>query len=145
MKTIILFLGIFSIIACDNNGTKYSIIKFTEIGKGSLYGNGEEGISQSNKIISNSEDWQTLTDQMNSINHVTDHFEETNIDFESFTVIAVFLEVKQYGCEVEISKIEEDTNSIIVSTTETEYDNPTITQAFHIVKIPITTKTVKFN
>ena len=145
MKALILFLSIFTFIACDNNSTKYSITTFTEIGKGSLYGNGEEGISQSNKVISNSEDWQTLIDQMNSINHVTDHFEETNIDFESFTVIAVFLEVKQHGSEVEISKIEEDINSIIVSTTETEYEYLTITQAFHIVKIPITNKTIKFN
>jgi hypothetical protein len=148
MKAIILILSIFLATSCssdDNNTTTQSTpITFTEIGKGGLFGNGAEGIAQSNMVIDNTTDWQNLMNQMNSVNNVTNEFSETNINFNAYTVIAIFLEVKQNGWEVEISNIEENTTNITVSKTETESDNLVITQPFHIVKIPITNKPIEF-
>lgn len=149
MKTIILILSLFLTASCgnddDNNVTSQSTpITFTEIGKGALFGNGTEGIIQSNIIIDNTTDWQNLMTQMDSFSNVTTQFSETNIDFNAYTVIGIFLEVKPSGWEVEISNIEENTINIMVSKTETEAINSVITQPFHIVKIPITSKPIEF-
>lgn len=147
MKAIILILSVFLVTSCsdDDNSTTHSTpITFTEIGKGALFGNGTEGIAQSNMVIDNTADWQNLMNQMNSVNNVTNEFSETNIDFNTYTVIAIFLEVKQHGWEVEISNIEENTTNIMVSKTETEAINSVITQPFHIVKISTTSKPIEF-
>lgn len=148
MKTIIFILSIFLATSCssdDNNQTSQSTpITFTEIGKGALFGNGSENISQSNLVINNQTDWQNLMNQMNSANNVTNEFSETNIDFSAYIIIAIFLEVKGNGWEVEVSSIEENTSNILVSKTETEAINSVITQPFHIVKIPVTNKPIEF-
>lgn len=147
MKTIILILSVFLATSCnsdDNATTQTTPINFTEIGKGALFGNGLEGIVQSNMIINNTTDWQNLMNQMNSVNNVTDEFSETNIDFNTYIVIVIFLDVKGNGWVVEISNIEENTSNVMVSKTETEGDNLVITQPFHIVKIPITSKEIVF-
>ena len=148
MKTIILILSIFLATSCsndDNNQTAQSTpLNFTEIGKGALYGNGSEGIVESNMVIDNTTDWQNLMSQMNSVNNVTDEFSETNIDFNTYIVIAIFLEVKPNGWQVEISSIIENVSSIVVSTVEAEGINLAVTQPFYIVKIPVTNKPIEF-
>jgi hypothetical protein len=148
MKTIILIIGFFLAVSCNSDDTSSSAqstpVNFTEIGKGALYGNGSEGITQSNMVITNDADWQNLIYQMNSVNNVTNEFSESNIDFGSYVIVAVFLEVKQHGWELEISNIEETTSNIVVSKIETALINSVITQPFHIVKIPITTKPIEF-
>lgn len=148
MKTIILILSFFLATSCSSDDDSTTIqstpITFTEIGKGALFGNGSEGIAQSNIVIDNTTDWQNLMTQMNSFNNVTNEFSETNIDFSNYTVIGIFLEVKPSGWEVEISNIEENNTNLMVSKTETEADNSVITQPFHIVKIPITNKPIEF-
>ncbi len=60
--TLFLTLGILVFTSCNNDeNSEFESTKmnFTEIGKGVLYGNGQEGISQSNVIISNVNDWQS--------------------------------------------------------------------------------------
>lgn len=149
MKTLIVILSLFLATSCsnddDNNVTVQSTpITFTEIGKGALFGNGTEGIIQSNIVIDNTTDWQNLMTQMDSFSNVTTQFSQTTIDFNSYTLIVIFLEVKPSGWEVEISNIEENATNIMVSKSETEAINSVITQPFHIVKIPITNKPIVF-
>lgn len=143
---ILLFLlgvGLFSSCNNDDNADYQSTeINFTEIGKGALYGNGQEGISQSNLTISNSSEWLSLISQMNSVNNTSDNFTETNIDFNEFTVFAIFLEVKGSGWEIEIENVIENENNISISTLETEFETLGITQPFVIIKIPKTEKTI---
>ncbi len=149
MKTLILILSILVVTSCgsddDNQTAQSTPITFTEIGKGSLYGNGSEGISQSNLVITNESDWQNLIDQMNSYNNnVSNLFSETNIDFQSYIVIAVFLEVNGFLQYVEITNINEYDRNILVSKTQIDTALSTISQPFHIVKIPITEKPIEF-
>ena len=150
MKTkiyVLLFLLTSSLISCNKNDIeeKTNSITFTEIGKGALYGNGAEGIPQSNLVITNNTDWQNLMNQMNAVNNVTDNFTETNIDFSVYEIIAIFLDVKGNGWEVSITDITEDNANIYVDKSEKEYDNSVITQPFHIVRIPKSNKPVIFN
>ncbi len=87
-------------------------------------------------IISNVNDWQNLISQMNSVNNVSDDFTETEINFNKFTVFAIFLEVKSNGWEIGTETVTENQNSISISTLETEYVTTVITQPFSIVKVP---------
>ncbi len=85
-----------------------------------------------------------LISKINSVNNVSDSFSETDIDFDNYLIIAVFLEVKGSGWEVKITNITENENNLIVSTKETEFDNLVITQPFSIVKIRRTEKIIDF-
>jgi hypothetical protein len=64
IRTLILLFGIGILNSCniddDDSNFQSAKINFIEIGIGALYGNGEEGISESNLIISNANDWQNL-------------------------------------------------------------------------------------
>ena len=83
--------------------------------------------------------------QMNSVNNVTDSFFVTDINFDTYLVIAVFLEVKSSGWEVLINSITENENSLVVRTNENQFDSSVITQPFSIVKIHKTEKQIQFN
>jgi hypothetical protein len=143
MKPIILLVGIlFFLNSCSDDNSKTTLITFTEIGKGTL--GGKEKIEKANMVINNENDWQKLITKMNSTNKVSNSFSETDINFNSYLIIAVFLEVKNNGWSVEITNIIENDNDLVVSTNETEFANSVITQAFCIVKIPTTKKTIIF-
>ncbi len=148
LKTIFLISITFFISSCkpakDDQRTTNQVC-FTEIGKGALYGNGAEGIPQSNMVITNNTDWQNLMTQMNTVNNVTDSFNETDIDFDTYEVIAIFLEIKPNGWEVEITNITKDDTNIHVYKNEKEFLYQVITQPFHIVKIFKNNKTVVFH
>lgn len=126
----------------DNSGL--DLIGITNIVGGTLHGNGKEGIDKSNIIITNTADWQNLMTRMNSVNDITERFKETEIDFERYMVIAVFLEVKTSGWRVEIDKIKEYDNYLTISTKEQIYETTEITQPFHIIKVPKTNKEIIF-
>ena len=120
-------------------------IAFTTISNGTLHGDGSEEIAESNMVINNANDWQDLITKMNSVNNVSDNFSETNIDFNNYLVLAVFLEVKRYGWGVEIVKIIESKNNLIVSKKEIPSIAAVITQPFSIVKILKTDKPIEFD
>lgn len=104
-----------------------------------LYGNGQENISKQNTVIKNSLDWNELMDKINSVNNVTERFSETNIDFSSYTIIAVFDEIKMNGGHsIDITDVTENDKNIIVTVENLLTGGMTtvITQPFHIVKIP---------
>jgi len=150
MKTKILLILIFSValfLSCnkEQETNSQTPVQFTEIGKGALYGNGQESIPQSNLVIDNDTDWQDLMNRMNSYNNVTDNFNETNINFSQYEIIAIFLDIKPNGWEVEITTIDDNGSSLIVNKMESEADNTVMTQPFHIVKIPKTNLPIEFN
>ena len=121
-------------------------IRFTEIGKGYLSGNGDEGIEKSNLVIKTKTEWETLMQKMNTSGNVTDNFTETDIDFNTYMVIAVFLEVKAYMWEVKINKIGNNGHEITVYGADQPFAAAVITpHPFHIVKIPKTEKQIIFN
>lgn len=119
-------------------------VSFTVIGQGALYGNGGEGIAQSNLVLTNDTDWQNLMSQMNSVNNVTDNFSGTNVNFSDSMLVAVFLDVKQSGWSVEVSGIEESATEITVAQKDTPSVSSVITQPFHIVRMAKTSKTIVF-
>lgn len=144
MKTIVLIFSIMLAVSCDSDTVTVQTtdITFIEIGQGSL--NGTEGVLESNLVINNQTDWQSLIDQMDAINNISGGFSETEIDFDNYIVLAVILSVKPAGWEVEINCVKENDDNILVVIEETEFDNTVISQPFHIVKIAVNDKPVIF-
>ena len=148
MKNMFLILSILTIIYSCNKNDDNQVFpqnkEFDIIYNGALHGNGKEGITRSNMIINNSNDWENLMSQMNSVNNLSDNFSETDIDFNDYIIIAVFLEVKGHGWEIEITKITDNENSLVVSTNENEFIYSLMNQPFSIVKTRRTEKTIEF-
>lgn len=129
-----------------------SIIEETEIiptliGKGNLMGS--ENIAQQNIVISNEVSWLDLIFQMDTYNSYSSGFTETDIDFETYMLVAVFDQIYGNGGHgLEINSIYENDTEIII---DVEKVNPAgdatcvISQPYYIVKIPKSNKTVVFN
>lgn len=150
MKTYLFILSILLLISCnkesDDPPFEPTPIEFIEIINLQL--NGNEGIPQSNQVITNSVDWQNLLNQINpNGGHPVSLFSEIDIDFSSYLIIAVFDEVRPHtGFEIIIETIIEEFDVIIVNYTIQTlnwYWNTT-SQPFHIVKTTITDKPFEF-
>ena len=138
-KVLIILLSIIA-FSCNSNDDNSEIVNIesTLIAKDNLYGDGAEGIVEQNLVISDQMTWNSLITQMNSVNNVSDSFAETDIDFSTYTIIAVFDEIKgNGGHSLEFDIIVNSDNIIINVTDLAPGGNATtvITQPFHIVKI----------
>ncbi|MDE0472006.1 MAG: hypothetical protein OXH57_08700, partial [Ekhidna sp.] len=80
------------------------------------------------------------------VNNVSDNFSETDIDFNNYLVLTVFLQVIKTGSTVEVKSVNEEKSRIHISYTFdiSTATIPVIGQPFHIVKIPKTNKTIEF-
>lgn len=144
----ILFIAILtSNCSSTDQNEQTTVVTPTLVAKGSLFGSGNENITEQNLVISNSNDWNALTNQMSTSNIY--NFPE--IDFLNYKVIAVFDAVKmQGGFSIKVNSIIETDNAILVSVIkETAIDDTGnavlwIEQPFHIVKIPQTSKPIVF-
>lgn len=141
-----LFL-IFSSCSSDTTNNE-SVIIPTQIGIGSLYGAGDENIGQQNVVITNQANWTALINQMDLVNNTSSTFTEVNIDFANYQLLVVFDQVRATGgFSIQIDSVTETENTIEASVSMTspgEVATMVITQPFHIVKIPISTKPIVF-
>ncbi|PPK96639.1 MULTISPECIES: hypothetical protein [Nonlabens] len=138
MKKIILFLFVSIVFVSCNSDDDSTSVPITLISENSLHGNGQEGIIEQNRVITDSVTWNNLIASMDSVNMVSDQFTETIIDFNTYTVIAVFDEVRPssaYDLEVHIFQ---NTSNIIVDVNNINFGENEfniVQQPFYIVKI----------
>ena len=132
-------------LCCSNdNDSIYQPTKiiFTEIGQGFTELN--DNLAQ-NLIIATETEWNILLDNLPS--EFVDNFNEININFNEFIIIAVITENQpNTGYSVSINEIIENKNSINVFS-EIQYVGSgyaAIVQPFHIVKLPSTNKEIVF-
>lgn len=151
LKMIFLMLVMVCILPSCNNDDDDIANTFTPenitiqtIGIGDLCCSGVQNIPQQNIVITDQMQFNNLITAMDSVNNVSSSFTQTTIDFNSYLVIAVFLEVKPSVWYVEITNIVEQQNEVEVSYTETQTILGTVSQPFHIVKTPITSKPIVF-
>lgn len=136
---------IFNSCSDNENNIEYKTPIATQpIGKGNLSGN---YVSQQNTVITNTTQWNAFLNTLDSVNNISGGFTETNIDFTQFMVIAVFDEVfPNGGHSIDIITVDENPQSIVVDLEKLLTGNATsvVTQPYHIVKIPKSTKPVLF-
>ncbi|UFH31758.1 protease complex subunit PrcB family protein [Chryseobacterium sp. C-71] len=145
---LLFFCSVFFILnSCNDNeeNTDYKTsINVQQIGKGDLVGN---NIPQQNTVITNSAQWNTLLSNLDASNNISGGFTETNIDFNQFMIIATFNQVfPNGGHSIDIITVDENPQSIVVDIEKLLTGNATsvVTQPYHIVKIPKSTKPVLF-
>jgi hypothetical protein len=143
-----MFLVLASCSSENDANTPPQTISPTLIASGTLYGNGSENIVQQNIVVSNQAAWTALINQMDSVNNTSSSFTELNIDFDNYQLLVAFDQIRGTGgYSIEISNITENVNTIEASI---NVNSPgpiatmVITQPFHIVKIPKSTKPVVF-
>ena len=158
MKKIILIIVSVFFIGC-NNEDEPNVIAFEPIivspnliVKKNL--NGSEGLTEQNLVINNTNDWTNFKNQIDtyyqqfSINYSQQYFTETTIDFNSFIVIVVIDQIYgNGGHSIDITNITEFETNIVVTIENLQTGNTSsvVTQPYHIVKIPKTSKPIVFN
>lgn len=151
MKKIVISICLLMlIVSCSKSDESEDLIALDilTIGKGNLYGNGQEGINQQNIVINDSSSWLDLLNQMDSVDNISNEFIETSIDFTTYRVVAVFGDLKTTdGHIIDINVIVNPMNIVLdIDTYITEGNTlPVITQPFHIIKIPLNDLPVIFN
>lgn len=144
---IIYFISLLTIclISCSKDKVPFvpAPIEFIEIAKGHI--SGKENIPESCTLINNSVEWEALLTQMDLSMTVLAEINEQDIDFENYSIVALFLEVKGSIWEVQIDEMIEFEHEIHLSTSEIESILTAISQPYHIVKIPKTQKNLILN
>jgi len=117
------------------------------IGKGVLPNGGIESLAKQNITITTKAAWDNLMATMNANGNVSADFSETEIDFNTWQVIAVFDEIHANGeWTIDITEVTGYADKIVVSYTNLATGNANLvpTQPYHIVKIPASTKHITF-
>lgn len=143
----ICFISILSIclLSCTKDKVPFvpTPIDFIEIAKG--YISGKQNIPESCTLINTAVEWEALITQMDLSMNVLAEINEQDIDFENYSVVALFLEVKGSIWEVQIDEMMEFEHEIQLSTSEIQSFLSAISQPYHFVKIPKTAKNLVLN
>lgn len=154
MKPIFLIFLLVAFVSCQPNEVAPETSKditftkdldFSVVAQGNL--SGSENIEKSNLIIQDNTSWEGLINKMNSVNNVSSKFIETNIDFSSYTIIAVFDKVYgNGGHSIDVINVTENDFNVIVKLDRLLKGDLTsvITQPFQIIKVPKTAKQITF-
>ena len=147
-RTILLILaGIFA--SCTKNTDNETCEHFVCIAQG-VHSNHNGNVSQ-NFIIRTQEEWENLkTTMLNKLSFREFKIDsESDIDFDKYQIIAVFdKERTNGGWIIKVTFITEHSDRIVV-TVKAYYLGwliapKVMTQPYHIVKIPVTTKRIDF-
>jgi hypothetical protein len=140
---ILIMLSLIFVFGCKCNKTSTEMasknVESVLIAKGNLYGAGAEGIEKQNLVIANKNDWNALLTQLDTTNKVSQSFTETDIDFNKFTVIAIFESVKgSGGHKIAVDILETSEQKIITVKHTSPKGNATsvMTQPYYIAKLP---------
>ncbi|WET04933.1 hypothetical protein [Flavobacterium sp. YJ01] len=143
MKNLILLATLFLFIGCSNDDNSANgDITITSVGQGSLT---SSTIERTNMVITNKITWEALKAKMNEHNNTTRDFKETDIDFSKFNIIATFYRQYNMSTSIDITKATMRSGKIIVTIENLKvgFTND-VSQPFHIVKIPKSSKKIVF-
>lgn len=145
--TISIFLLI--LVACKSTNTstlKTNEVSFKTVSIGVLYGDGTEGISESNFSIRNAKDWNIFLNTINASNR----FSKVAIDFSKQQLLCVFDRIRNtsgFKIEIENIFIEKSGLKTIYTTSKplaTTMVNMVVTQPYHIVIIDKQEESITF-
>lgn len=150
---IIISLFLLVIIACKSTTTitsKVNEVAFQTVSKGMLFGNGMEGISESNFTINNAKEWDAFLEKIAIENKVSTNFSKVTIDFSEHILVCVFDTIRNTGgfeIEIETIFIEKNGENIQYSTKKpgpTDMVTMVVTQPYHLVKTEKREGTITF-
>jgi uncharacterized membrane protein len=125
------------LFGCKSTTTKINEVSFQTVSKGVLFGDGVEGISESNISFTNTKDWKSFLEKINTPNT----FSKVTIDFSEQQLLCVFDTIRNTsGYKIEIKNILIENKGIKIIYTSAkpsakEMVNMVITQPYHLVII----------
>ena len=125
------------LFGCKSTTTKNNEVSFQTVSKGVLFGDGVEGISESNISFTNAKDWKSFLEKINTPNT----FSKVTIDFSEQQLLCVFDTIRNTsGYKIEIKNILIENKGIKIIYTSAkpsakEMVNMVITQPYHLVII----------
>lgn len=149
MKTIFFICGALLFFGC-NSGKKATKTSdnLQVISQGNLHGAGSEGIKAQQRVITSGQEWDALLKKMNSVNTISESFENKEIDFSKEAVIALFESVKSTGGHsVAISEVREMEENVVIKVKKTAPEGmatTVMTQPYYLAKIKKPSKPVVF-
>jgi hypothetical protein len=134
-----ILVSIFLLIlfGCKSTTTKNNEVSFQTVSKGVLFGDGVEGISESNISFTNAKDWKSFLEKINTPNT----FSKVTIDFSEQQLLCVFDTIRNTsGYKIEIKNILIENKGIKIIYTSAkpsakEMVNMVITKPYHLVII----------
>lgn len=153
MKNLFMSLVLFLSLSCNNNDDNNNVgfvpqtITPSLIGKGELFVPYNNINVQQNINITNQSDWNNFINVLGNSGNPSFILSETVIDFNNFEIIAIFDNVKPTGGNsVDITSIIENVDNISITIQRLQSGDATVvTQPFHIVKVPISSKPLIYN
>jgi uncharacterized membrane protein len=134
---IIVSIFLLILFGCKSTTTKINEVSFQTVSKGVLFGDGMEGISESNISFTNAKDWKSFLEKINTPNT----FSKVTIDFSEQQLLCVFDTIRNTsGYKIEIKNILIENKGIKIIYTSAkpsakEMVNMVITQPYHLVII----------
>jgi uncharacterized membrane protein len=125
------------LFGCKSTTTKINEVSFQTVSKGVLFGDGVEGISESNISFTDVNDWKSFLEKINTPNT----FSKVTIDFSEQQLLCVFDTIRNTsGYKIEIKNILIENKGIKIIYTSAkpsakEMVNMVITQPYHLVII----------
>jgi|TARA_B110000879_G_scaffold108894_1_gene146178 hypothetical protein len=150
---IIISLLFLVFVGCKSTTTKTSKVNevaFQTVSKGALFGNGMEGISESNFTINTAKEWETFLEKIGLKDKVSTNFSKEPIDFSKHILVCVFDTIRNTGgFEIEIENIlivKNGINTLYSSKKPGPKDLVTmvVTQPYHLVKTEKREGTITF-
>lgn len=143
---IFLSISLLILFGCKSTTTKINEVSFQTVAKGVLFGDGVEGISESNISFTTAKDWKSFLEKINTPNT----FSKVTIDFSEQQLLCVFDTIRNtsgFKIEIENIFIEKNGLKIIYNSTKPlakERVNMVVTQPYHIVITKNRKKAVTF-
>ena len=134
---IVVSIFLLILFGCKSTTTKINEVSFQTVSKGVLFGDGMEGISESNISFTNAKDWKSFLEKINTPNT----FSKVTIDFSEQQLLCVFDTIRNtsgYKIEIKNILIEKKGIKIIYTSAKPsakEMVNMVITQPYHLVII----------
>jgi hypothetical protein len=134
---IVVSIFLLILFGCKSTTTKINEVSFQTVSKGVLFGDGMEGISESNISFTNAKDWKSFLEKINTPNT----FSKVTIDFSEQQLLCVFDTIRNTsGYKIEIKNILIENKGIKIIYTSAkpsakEMVNMVITKPYHLVII----------
>jgi len=147
MKQILLILMIlFALTSCENDDLPQSDVQYSLVGKGDSFPN-DKSVAQRHLVIKDAKTWNSLINEMDAANNLTQDLKEINIDFSKYQIIAIIDKTqKGGGHSIDVVEMSENRNTIIVKVEKLKNGDLSsrLSRPYDIVKMAKTTKKVVF-
>lgn len=125
-----------------DNENQVQSLPFDLVAKGALFGGGQEGFNEQEitlLAIRTTQEWNDFKQKMDAVNHVSDAFQEEELDFNREMIIACVDRVRgSGGYEIRIKEIVENTGKLEVGiwySGPPEMGASVLTQPYYIIRL----------